>query len=104
MQVGPEKISIYVARQKPNNQQVLEKYALPYRKGMSALDALDDIRRMHDPSLAYSHSCRHGKACRQCLAEINGKVAYLCDTLAVEGMIIKPVADREVVRDLIIRN
>lgn len=106
-------INIFVARKKPGNvsdfkaqheenQEVLEKYTLPYSKGMSALDALDNIRKLYDPSLAYPHSCRHGKACRLCLAEIDGKVDYLCSTLARDGMIIKSIPGREIIRDLIV--
>lgn len=95
-------ISITIQRQKPGEEKSVINYSIPWRRGMSVLDALEDIRRHHDASLAFPCSCRHGKACRMCLAEINGKVAYLCSTPAADEMVVKPVPGKIVIRDLII--
>lgn len=98
-----KEITITVARQKPEDGgQRLEAFTIPYQRGMSVLDALDTVRKLLDPTLAYGNSCRHGKSCRLCVAEINGKVGYMCDVPAVDGMVIKPAKDNAAVRDLII--
>ncbi|MCR4443385.1 MAG: 2Fe-2S iron-sulfur cluster-binding protein [Peptococcaceae bacterium] len=102
MSDGWKEITITVVRQKPGEeQQRLESYRIPYQRGMSVLDALDSIRRLYDPSLAYNHSCRHGKSCRLCVAEINGRVSFMCDVPAADGMVVKPVKNKKVARDLI---
>jgi succinate dehydrogenase / fumarate reductase iron-sulfur subunit len=101
MEKQKPKIRITVYRQKPGGEASSVNYTVPYRKGMSVLDALEDIRRINDASLAFPHACRHGKSCRMCLAEINGKVGYLCATPVRDGMKIKPIPNRPVVRDLI---
>jgi succinate dehydrogenase / fumarate reductase iron-sulfur subunit len=97
-----KELTITVARQKPGEEETrLESYRIPYQKGMSVLDALDLIRKEHDPSLAYHSSCRHGKACRLCAAEINGKAMLMCDVFAEDGMVVKPAANKKAARDLI---
>lgn len=102
MNAEMKEITITVARQKPEEEQLrLEAYTIPYERGMSLLDALDVIRKRYDPSLAYNNSCRHGKSCRLCAAEINGKVGLMCEVLAADGMVVKPVKNKNVIRDLI---
>jgi succinate dehydrogenase/fumarate reductase-like Fe-S protein len=95
------RIRMTVYRQKPEGEARSVEYSILYRRGMSVLDALEDIRTRHDASLAFPYSCWHGKSCRMCMAEINGKVTYLCSTPARDGMEIKPIPNRPVVRDLI---
>jgi len=102
MSEAKKEISITVARQRPGEEEPrLETYQVPYHKGMSVLDALDLIRQEHDSSLAYHSACRHGKACRLCAAEVNGKAVLMCDVFAEDGMIVKPAASKKAARDLI---
>lgn len=77
-----------------------KEYEIAFRQGMSALDALEEIRKTKDPTLTFSYSCRHGKTCRLCLAEINGKNDYLCSVTVSDGMRIKPLSRKTVYRDL----
>lgn len=95
-------IRIKINRNKTNtDDEYWKEYELAFRQGMSALDALEEIRRKLDPTLAFSYSCRHGKTCRLCLAEIDGKVDYLCSVKAFDGMKIKALPKKTVYRDLI---
>ena len=101
MKEQEQQIRIKIHRQRPEDEKSLITYSIQHRKGMSVLDALEEVRRQHDASLAFPCSCRHGKSCRMCLAEVNGKVAYLCSTPAKDEMVVKPVPNRLVIRDLI---
>jgi succinate dehydrogenase/fumarate reductase-like Fe-S protein len=94
-------VQITISRQKPGEAQSFETYRVPSIRGMSVLEALEYVRRNHDLSLAFPYSCRHGKSCRTCLAEINGEVNYLCSTPLKDKMVIKPPPNRQVIRDLL---
>jgi succinate dehydrogenase iron-sulfur subunit len=81
------------------------KYELRYRKGMTVLDALVEVRERQDPSLAYRHSCRMG-ICGSCGMNIQGVPKLACQTqisaLGKETVKVEPLHGMHVIRDLVV--
>ena len=80
-------------------------YEVKYRKGMTVLDALTEIRERQDSSLGYRHSCRMG-ICGSCGMTIEGLPKLACQTqvssLNNETISIEPLHNMDVVRDLVV--
>lgn len=67
-------------------------YEIPYRSGMTYMDALRYIADEVDTSLAfYEHSCKRG-FCGACLIQVDGKKTLSCRSLVTieEAHRIKP--------------
>jgi len=96
-------ITLQVVRGDQQNGSVLESYEVPYRDGMSVLDAVFWIREHRDPSLSVRYSCRSANACKECSAVINGKAGYLCTIRAVpeQEFRIEPLKGRTWIKDLV---
>jgi len=77
-------------------------YAVPYAEKMRVMDALNYIREYIDSSLAYRWSCRYYAKCGLCAAMLNGKPGLTCYEAATDGMVIAPLANFPVIRDLVI--
>ncbi len=79
-------------------------YAVPYEKGMSAMNALDYIYQNIDPTLAYyDHAgCSLG-ICARCSAKVNGKAALLCQTEVCGDIVVEPLNTARVLKDLVLR-
>jgi succinate dehydrogenase/fumarate reductase-like Fe-S protein len=77
-------------------------YDVPCFQGMSLLNALDFIYEQIDGSLAYCDhaACQHG-ICGQCTLLVNGKPSLMCQTLVEGDMVVAPLPNRRVVRDLV---
>ncbi|HME18799.1 MAG TPA: succinate dehydrogenase/fumarate reductase iron-sulfur subunit [Nitrososphaerales archaeon] len=80
-------------------------YELKYRKGMTVLDALVEVREKQDSSLAYRHSCRMG-ICGSCGMNIQGVPRLACQTqvstLGKETVKVEPLHGMRVIRDLVV--
>jgi succinate dehydrogenase / fumarate reductase iron-sulfur subunit len=96
-----EKVTIDVVRTGGKH----ARYALNYRKGMTVLDALTEIREKQDSSLAFRHSCRMG-ICGSCGMTINGLPGLACHTqvseLESDTVKLEPMHNMTVVRDLVV--
>lgn len=79
-----------------------EEYEVPTFDGMTVLDALGWIREHEDPSLAVRFSCRSANACRECIAVVDGRRAYLCTVRLADGMVVEPLGNQPLVRDLVV--
>jgi fumarate reductase iron-sulfur subunit len=79
-------------------------YEVPFEPGMSAMNALDYIYQNIDGSIAYyDHAgCALG-ICARCTVKINGKPGLLCQTPVQGHMVIEPLSEVKVIRDLVIR-
>jgi len=77
-------------------------YTIPYSDKMRVRDALNYIRENIDSSLAYRWSCRYYAKCGTCAAMINGKPGLTCYEPAKDGMIVAPLANFPVIRDLVV--
>ena len=79
-----------------------ETHAVPFERGQSVLDGLRWIRVHKDPSLAIRFSCINANACKECMMDVDGKTVYACTTrLAEREMVIEPLPNKELVRDLV---
>lgn len=78
-------------------------YAIPYRKGMTLHSALDYIYRILDPTLAFRpYKCNRG-TCMSCVVTVNRRNRQACNTFLNPGdhLMIEPIHDRPVIRDLV---
>lgn len=67
----------------------------------STLGVLHYIYQEMDDTLAYAYSCRF-KRCGLCAMVINGTPAFACTTPSQTSMVIEPLNNLPVVRDLVI--
>ena len=79
-----------------------QEYEVPWEPGLTAMDALDYIYQNIDSTLAYyDHAaCKLG-ICARCTGRINGKPGLLCQVEVSDNMLIEPVSDKDIVRDLV---
>ena len=81
------------------------KYEVKYRKGMTVLDALNEIREKQDSSLGYRYSCRMG-ICGSCGVCIEGVPKLACQTqvstLNSETIRVEPLRGMSVMKDLVV--
>jgi succinate dehydrogenase/fumarate reductase-like Fe-S protein len=95
-------VTLQVVRGEVGTEAVEVQYEVPYRDGMSLLDAIFWIREHQDPSLAVRYSCRSANACKECSAIVDGKAGYLCSIRAQPGseVHIQPLTGRAWIKDL----
>lgn len=87
----------------------VQKYEIPYEKGMTILTVLTKIKEEQDQSLQYTAACR-AAICGSCAVKINGQSFLACktplddvlNTLKTDNLFFEPLASFEVVRDLVI--
>lgn len=77
-------------------------YDVPWRPGMSVLDAIVWVRTHKDSSLAFRYSCINANACKECMVAVDGKTEYACIArLARSGTTVGPLANKRLIRDLV---
>ncbi len=83
----------------------LASYELRYRKGMTVLDALTEVREKQDSTLGYRHSCRMG-ICGSCGMTVGGIPKLACQTqissLKTDTVTVEPLHNMTVVKDLVV--
>ncbi|MBB6734414.1 2Fe-2S iron-sulfur cluster-binding protein [Cohnella zeiphila] len=95
-------VKLKVTRGEAGSEPAAVTYEVPYRDGMSLLDAIFWIREHEDPSLAVRYSCRSANACKECSAIVDGKAGFLCSIRAKSGseVRIEPLNGRAWIKDL----
>jgi fumarate reductase iron-sulfur subunit len=72
---------------------------------MTVLDALVEIQRREDPTLAFRHACRVGM-CGSCAMVINGREGWACRTLLARlperSVTLRPLYHFPLIRDLVV--
>ena len=78
-------------------------YEVPLEQGMTAMDVLDHIYETLDGTLAYyDHAgCVLG-ICAKCQGRVNGKAGLFCQTLIDGDVVLDPVNEALVIKDLVI--
>jgi len=104
--VAPKTIRLRVYRHNPNlpaDEPRMVTYRVPYKKGLTVLDALLWAKEHVDPGLSFRYSCRMG-ICGSCGMLINGKPALGCETQVAEvgtdEVEVAPLTNYPVVRDV----
>ena len=97
-----EMVTITVKRGVQNEEPHFEVYQVPYREGMSVLDAIVWVRTNIDSSLAVRYSCINANACKECMVMVNGKIKYACTTrLLTTDTIVEPLSNKHLIKDLV---
>lgn len=78
-----------------------ETYEVPYEKGMRVLGVLLYIQENIDTSLAFRYSCRR-RRCGSCGVAVNGKPGLACIEEAKDAMVIEPLPNLPIIRDLVV--
>jgi succinate dehydrogenase / fumarate reductase iron-sulfur subunit len=80
-----------------------EEYSVPFRKGMTVLDAILYARDYIDHSIAVRYSCRMA-SCGSCGMKINGKPSLACYTqiseLGSDKIVVQPMDNFPIIKDL----
>jgi len=97
-------VTITIVRTNPDTgmKPVRVQYRIPYSEKMRVMDALNYIRENVDSSLQYRWSCRYYSKCGTCAATINGKPGLTCYESVKDRMVIAPLANFPVIRDLVV--
>ncbi len=78
-------------------------YELDVHKGMTVLEALNEIKSKIDGTLSWRQSCRMG-VCGSCGMVINGKPGLACQTqileLETDEVVVEPLKSFPVIKDL----
>jgi fumarate reductase iron-sulfur subunit len=94
-----------VFRWSPGARERLQKYWVKARQGMTVLDALVEIQRGPDSTLAFRYACRVGM-CGSCGMVINGRERWACRTLlsglARGPVTVRPLYHFPLIRDLVV--
>lgn len=82
-----------------------EEYGVEPRPGMTVLDALVEIQRGQDPTLAFRYACRVGM-CGSCAVVVNGRERWACRTLLASlgtgPVTVRPLYHFPLIRDLVV--
>lgn len=78
---------------------ILKEYKVPYIDQETVLEALQYVYEEVDSTLLFNYGCRY-KVCGKCGIKINGKPSLACDTLLNDGMVLEPLDNLPVIRDL----
>jgi fumarate reductase iron-sulfur subunit len=68
---------------------------------ITLLEALQNIKKTQDSSLAYSSSCR-SSVCGSCSMRVNGREVLACSYKVQEGDIVEPLKNMPILRDLVV--
>jgi fumarate reductase iron-sulfur subunit len=94
-----------VFRWAPGARERTQPYWVTSREGMTVLDALVDIQRREDPTLAFRYACRVGM-CGSCAMVVNGRERWACRTLlatlGTASVTVRPLYHFPLVRDLVV--
>ena len=73
MSSHPKNVPITILRGVLEEETYEETFDVPYREGMSVLDAVVWIRTNVDSSIAFRYSCVNANACKECMVAVDGK-------------------------------
>ena len=103
-----DNISFQVRRFNPDNYNgsngYFQTYYIPKNMidGMTIITALSYIQEKVDHSLTFYYSCELAK-CRGCVMLVNGKVVYACTEAIKDDMVIEPIPNLPIIRDLMVK-
>ncbi len=75
-------------------------YQVPLGYGWTVLNVLNWIYENVDPTIGYYYSCRIGK-CEACDCLLNGQKILTCNSIANGDMVLAPMPEFQVYKDLI---
>jgi len=106
LSISPTKtIMLRISRNNPkiNNDSKFDEFKIPYQKWTTVLDAILEVKKHLDHSVAVRYSCRQA-TCGSCGMKINGRPALACFTkisdLNSDVITIEPMNNFPIIRDL----
>ena len=93
-----------VFRWAPGARERVQAYEVAPREGLTVLDALVEIQRRADPTLAFRYACRVGM-CGSCAMVIDGRERWACRTLLGTPrapVAVRPLYHFPLIRDLVV--
>ncbi len=99
------KVTIYRFDPTVDKEPRYETYQVPAEgwKYLTVLDTIRYIYRKVDGSLAFRESCRCKQMCAACIVRLNKKNVLACDTLSTEEMLLEPVSNYPLIKDLVVQ-
>ncbi|MGB9627133.1 MAG: anaerobic glycerol-3-phosphate dehydrogenase subunit C [Thermodesulfobacteriota bacterium] len=96
-----EECEIKISRYNPevDDKPILKEYKVPLKDQSTVLEALLYIYEEIDSTLFFNYGCRF-RLCGKCAIKINGKPSLACETSLVNGMILEPLDNFPIIRDL----
>jgi len=98
-------VSLRVFRYTPGRAEGLDEYRVTAEADTTVLDALVDIQRTKDPTLAFRYACRVGM-CGSCAMVVNGRERWACRTrlesLGPGPVSVRPLYHFPLLRDLVV--
>jgi succinate dehydrogenase/fumarate reductase iron-sulfur protein len=79
-----------------------ERYEVPGKhwQGRKVIDTIRYVYEALDPGLSFREPCRQ-QICGACLLLVNKKPVLACDALSMQEMVIEPLPNRAIFKDLI---
>ncbi len=99
------KVTVYRFDPAVDREPRYETYMVP-REGWKHLTVLETIRYIYrklDGSLSFRESCRCKQMCAACIVRLNKKTVLACDTLSTEEMLLEPVSNYPLIKDLVVQ-
>jgi len=92
---------IFVKRFNPeiDGNPTLQEYEVPSREQMTVLEALQYIYEEIDSTLLFDFGCRY-RLCKKCGIRISGQNRLACAEFVKDGMVLEPLPNHPVIRDL----
>jgi len=93
-----------VFRWAPGSPERVQSYEVAPREGLTVLDALVEIQRRVDPTLAFRYACRVGM-CGSCAMVVDGRERWACRTLLGTpraAVTVRPLYHFPLIRDLVV--
>jgi len=97
-------VVLSIFRWAPGAAERLQAYEVEPREGLTVLDALVEIQRGVDPTLAFRYACRVGM-CGSCAMVVNGRERWACRTLVERlgaRVTVRPLYHFPLIRDLVV--
>ena len=97
-----ELLTVKVRRSElPTGADVYQEFQVPYQKWMRVLDALNWIAENAAADLAFRWFCG-SKMCGTCAVRMNGREVLACWEAVEPNMVIEPLRNLPVIRDLVV--
>lgn len=100
-------VKLRIAKYNPEHDesQKFVEYTVPYERWTTVLDAILDVKKHLDHSVAVRYSCRQA-TCGSCGMKINGRPRLACFTkiseLNTDVITVEPMSNYPIIRDLVV--
>lgn len=94
-------VEVFRFNPKEDDQYRLDEFKVPYDPQKTVLEILQYIYEEKDRTIAFRGSCRSG-FCNICGITVNGRPCLACTTCMEKNMVLEPLSNHDVIRDLVV--